>query len=415
MRLSDLAVILMILLKGFSLYFVIISLFALKKPKPYRQFPLQTRFAVVIPARNEEAVIAKTVETLSRMDYPGEMYDVFVVPNNCTDNTRASAMEAGANIIDCTGPVSCKGDALNQSIGHLLKDGKRYDAFVIFDADNQVDGQYLTHMNNALMSGARVAKGKCLCSNPYDSWVSGCYSIYFGLFNIFFNNARANCGLSAKLNGTGFAVRREVFEESGGWNTSTIAEDAEFSSQCAMNGDRVYWVPEAVSYDEQPLSFKASLLQRRRWCSGIMSVAQLNMGALVNQFGKNKNPLTFDFIMFLMGLFAQAASLIPTVLLALNTLTMTTGQLLATLKAMCFTVFIYYLGTVALATVIALITGQRDRGIVKACLMYGVFMFSWLPLQILALFKKTTTWHQMAHGQTVEKHSFSLLRKPSDI
>ena len=109
--------------------------------------------------------------------------------------------------------------------------------------------------------------------NPHDAWISGCYDLYFENFNLLYNRPRGNLGLSAKLVGTGFAVSQALMDRLGGWNTETMAEDAEFAAQCAMAGVRVWWVPDALTYDEEPVTFRQSLVQRRRWCSGVMSVA----------------------------------------------------------------------------------------------------------------------------------------------
>ena len=56
------------------------------------------RFAVLIAARNEEAVIAQLIESIRAQDYPAELVDVFVAADNCTDRTAAVAAAAGAEV-----------------------------------------------------------------------------------------------------------------------------------------------------------------------------------------------------------------------------------------------------------------------------------------------------------------------------
>ena len=88
-----------LVLKVFTVYFVVVALFLLKKRvRPRREKP-RTRFAVVVAARNEEAVIGGLVKSVLAQDYPPELRDVYVVPNNCTDGTEAAALSAGARII----------------------------------------------------------------------------------------------------------------------------------------------------------------------------------------------------------------------------------------------------------------------------------------------------------------------------
>ena len=231
--LDTLILILTLLLKAASLWFLAVALFGLRKPKRYAVCAPRTRFACLVAARNEEAVIGALVESLKKQDYPDALYDIFVIPNNCTDDTEAAALCAGAKIFRCFEPVRCKGDALHEAVAWLLP--QRYDAFCVLDADNVADEQFLARMNDAFCAGAQVCKGVMRAKNPYDSWLSGCYGLYFTLFDTFFSRARMSCGLSSKLVGTGFAVHRAVLERFGGWNTSTIAEDAEFAAQCAAN------------------------------------------------------------------------------------------------------------------------------------------------------------------------------------
>ena len=155
--LDTLILILTLLLKAASLWFLAVALFALRKPKRYAVCAPRTRFACLVAARNEEAVIGALVESLKKQDYPDALYDIFVIPNNCTDDTEAAALCAGAKIFRCFEPVRCKGDALHEAVAWLLP--QRYDAFCVFDADNVADERFLARMNDAFCAGAQVCKG----------------------------------------------------------------------------------------------------------------------------------------------------------------------------------------------------------------------------------------------------------------
>ena len=379
-------------LKVFTIYFAVVALFLLKKRVRPRRAKPQTRFAVVVAARNEEAVIGGLVQSVLAQDYPPELRDVYVVPNNCTDGTEAAALSAGAKIIRCVGPVSGKGDALHQAFEKLLH--QDYDAFVVFDADNTLAPDYLARMNDALLAGAKVCKSRTKASNPRASGVAGCYGLYNACFDLIWNRPRSACGLSAKLIGTGFAVHRSVLEDLGGWNTSTIAEDAEFASQLARAGYQVAWVPEAVNYDEEPTSFRVSLHQRKRWCSGLMQVARRTLPALWQ--GESPAPLRrWDMTMFLAAPFSQAVSAI---LLLLGVLTsFAQGDTLG-LLVMAGSFALYLAGGMALGAALCLIGGYGLRGMGRTILIFPVFMASWLPLQVISLFKDTKKWKPIAHG-----------------
>ena len=403
--------ILSLCLKVFTLYFALVAVFALKKRTRRPRTAPGLRFAVVAAARNEEAVIGNLVQSVLDQDYPCELRDVYVIPNNCTDRTEDAALSAGAQLIHCQGRVSGKGDALRQAFAQLTQ--KDYDAFVVLDADNTLAPDYLARMNDAFAAGAMVCKSRTKAANPTASGVAGCYGLYNTCFDLIWNRPRAACGLSAKLIGTGFALRREVLETLGGWNTSTIAEDAEFSSQCAQAGFRVEWVPEAVNYDEEPTSFRVSLRQRRRWCSGIMQVAKRRAVPLWQAKCPNAM-LRWDITMFLLAPFAQALSgllLLAGILTGLGEALFTDAPVLASLLPIAIPAAVYLAGCTILAAALCLLGGYGLRGMARTIIMFPIFMASWLPLEMVSLFKDTTTWQAVVH-QGLHKGSGTAVQTP---
>jgi cellulose synthase/poly-beta-1,6-N-acetylglucosamine synthase-like glycosyltransferase len=396
-----------LLLKIFSGYFLIVALFAFRRARPCKRAAPRTRFAVLIPARNEEAVIAGLIGSLNAQDYPSELFDVFVIPNNCTDGTESAALSAGAEIIRCEKTVRYKGDALHEAFEKLMSSPRGYDAFCVFDADNVASPQFLAAMNDAIVAGARVCKGRIMAKNPYDSATAGCYAIYFELFNLFFNRARSLCGLSAKVVGTGFAVHREVIEKLGGWNTETIAEDAEFAAQLTLAGERVTWVPDAITYDEEPNSPVVSVTQRKRWCCGILDVARLKLpGIFAGSAKKAPVALTLDLVMILLSPIAQAAGIIPT---AATIITSVRGGA-AALSALGVELLAAYTALALLGVLMSALAGYDVRRIFKSALAFPLFMASWVPIQVFALFAKSSSWREMRH--TVREVAPSSLAKP---
>lgn len=391
MELSAVLAGLSLFMKGTTLWFAYIALrWMFAKRKDWLSAPPKTRFAVVIAARNEEAVIGRLVKSLLAQDYPRALFEVFVVPNNCTDDTAGAAFRAGAQILLCDDPVKQKGDALRQAFCQLKN--SNYDAFVVFDADNVVDRQYLKKTNDAFCGGARVVKGRQMAFNPRESWVAGCYDLYFCLFDLLFNRPRDRGGLSVKLVGTGFAVHRSVLEDLGGWDTRTIAEDAEFAAQCAMAGIRVCWAYDAVTYDEEPNGFGISLRQRKRWCSGVVQVGRR---MLPQMMALGSGSLNRDMGMFLLT--AQLAPVSALVLLCSQLCLVSEGGL--SLTGIFAAIGGYWLGCAALAAFLLLTQRPKDRRNWRAAALFPVFMVSWMPLQVLALFHKTTVWCEIVHGR----------------
>ena len=418
-----------ILLKAFSVWFFATALMFWKKSRAFTRRAPKTRFACLIPARNEEAVIADLVKSLREQNYPDEMYDIYVIPNNCTDGTEIEAMAAGAKILRCRGRIRCKGDVLQEAVSWLIdrrrKDGGQsdgeqaremdgqagdgwlrraggrsdwaYDAFCLFDADNVVHPDFLARMNDAVAAGAKVAKGRQRVKNPRSSWVSGCYALYFAMNDTFFSRSRSHLGLSAKLVGTGMMVHRSVLEKMGGWNTTTIAEDAEFAAQCAELGQRVWWVPEAVTFDEAPLSFAVSLTQRKRWCSGIMSTAEKMVPRLLHFTAEASTRRIVDMCFFLCTPFAQAFSVLPGLLFFLGAMTQGTVKTWAGFAGAFLILSI--IAMTAFAFWLRWLSHQEIHS--ASVFLFPLFMASFIPLQILSLLNRTTEWKVIRHGESV--------------
>lgn len=367
-------------------YTAMMGLFCLLPRKKYPVAQPQTKFAVLIPARNEELVIGTLIESLHAQAYPKDLYDVIVIPNNCTDDTEAAACRAGAKILHCTGPVSTKGEVLHQVFEQLTG---RYDAYCVFDADNVVDSEFLARMNDVVAAGGQVAKSRQCALNPYDNWVSGCYDLYFQSINLLHSRARMPFSLSAKLVGTGFMVTDSLMQRLGGWNTVTLTEDIEFAVQCAMLGERVYYVPEAVNYDEEPLSFGVSMRQRRRWSAGVQSVANRYTGRLMVS---RPSWLRWDLASHINMIYVQLLAFIPLVYsllgLALPKIAMNLG----------ISILGFVAGGVAMGLFLCLSARRNPLKQWSAILLYPLFLASWYPLHIWALFSKPKQWKPIMHG-----------------
>lgn len=389
--LNEVAEIFYIITKVFAVYFALISLFGLIRLKKPRTGDRQLKFAVLIAARNEEKCIAGIVESLMRQNYPPELCHVYVIPNNCTDNTASAAAAAGARIISVSAAVNSKGLALREATNKLMDSPEGYDAFCVFDADNEAEENFLAAMNRTLCSGANVAKSRILSKNREQSWVCACYEIYFCSANLFLNRARQRLGLSARLIGTGFAVKCDFLREIGGFQTETITEDAEFYAICASRGERIHFCEQALTYDEEPLSFKTSLTQRKRWMSGIQQVTLLMLpGLLKGLFKKRSCLLCLDvLIQFVFGFIQALLPFAFVMALAANPLVFIAGIPLSLLTG--------YLATAANAVLVLALQGRLQRSMLAGILTYPIFVFSFIPLQSISLFKRTTKWHEIHH------------------
>ena len=391
-----------VLMTLWGLWYLISGLACMRKPMDYGFHPARTKFAVLVAARNEELVIGPLINSLLTQDYPAELYDIWVVPNNCTDNTARAAASFGAKVLECTVPVKSKGEVLRFAYNRLR--GRRYDAWLVFDADNVVDSRFLAEMNNARLAGVQAAQGYRDSKNPYDTAVSGCSSIYYWMMDRFHNGGKAGMGVSAMIGGTGFMVTQALLDRLGGWRTETISEDLEITAQTILAGEQVAYVPKAVTYDEQPLTWEQSFTQRRRWTSGTLQVAQRCLPALNESQARQPRLTLFDFETTLLlpayQLAALAGLLCTALAAALRGQTPLQALVLGLAGAAGNIAWAAFSATAA-ASVVITIEGKWDRRLWKGLCTYWLFLLTWLPITAVSFWKKTTVWEEIRHTRTM--------------
>ena len=383
-------------------YYMLTGLMSWRRPMDYGRHPASTRFAVLIAACNEELVVGPLINSLLMQNYPSQLYDIYVIPNNCSDNTALAAQRFGANVLECTIPVKSKGEVLRFAWNQLSRQG--YDAVCVFDADNLADPNFLAEMNNAYCAGARAAQGYRDSKNPYDTPISACYSIYYWMMDRFHNGGKAGVGLSAMVNGTGFMISGQALERLGGWNTRTISEDLEITAQCVAAGVKVAWVPKAVTYDEQPLTYQESVKQRKRWSSGTLQVAQEYLPGLGRDLMGERWLAVGDMCATLLIPAYQVAAVINALAAALAA--GLSGRPFTFLLGSFFGSLLSSLGIAALfatlgAMLVLTVERKWDVRILKGLSCYWLFLFSWIPITIGSFFKRTTVWEEIRHTRNV--------------
>ena len=233
------------------------------------------RYAAVISARNEAGVIGELIHSLKQQNYPADLLDVYVVADNCTDDTAQVSRRAGAIVYERFNQTKKgKGYALNFLFRTLAREGRdQYDAYFIFDADNLVDPNFVLEMNKVYDQGGYGAITCYRNSRNFGSnWISAGYAIWFLREARFLNFPRMLLGTNCHVSGTGFLISADVIRENKGWPYHLLTEDIEFSVGCALNGRRIGYCDKAVIYDEQPTTFRQSWDQRLRWSKGFYQV-----------------------------------------------------------------------------------------------------------------------------------------------
>lgn len=367
------------------------------------------RYAFFIAAHNEEAVIANLVRSIKAQDYPQELIDVFVVADACTDNTAQAARDAGAIVYE-RNDLARKGKSWVMDYGfeRILREYPDvHEGFFIFDADNLVSSDYTTIMNDAFDQGYMAVTSYRNSKNFGSSWISAAYATAFLREARFLNNARMICGTSCAVSGSGYLLSANIIKGMRGWQFHSLTEDIQFSTFCAVHGVRIAYAP-AEFFDEQPVTFVASWKQRMRWTKGFYQVFFTYGKHLVKSIFQFRRFAAYDMLVTvapgnlitLISIIANGAVLIVGLLshgfLATDAeMQSCTESIFMTLVALYQTYFVAGL----LTTVFEwrhIHCAKRWR-IVANLFTYPLFMFTYIPLIVSALFLKVD-WVPTPHS-----------------
>ena len=366
------------------------------------------KFMAIIPAHNEEIVVGNLIASLQKQNYPKDLYDIYVIADNCTDNTAEVARKAGAIVYERFDEEhKTKGYALDWFLKQKIEENAPYDAFCIFDADNIVDVDFLKNMNKKLCQGEEVVQGYRDIKNPTDSWVSAGYAIFYWTMNRFYHLARYNLGLSPLINGTGFMVKFDLVKPTNGFDTVTLTEDIEFSLKTIISGKKLGWATDAIVYDEQPVGFKQSWSQRSRWTVGHIQCLKEYTKPLAAAVKEHKTLMNFDGLLYMLG--SIPMFVLTIVLLLLNFVMyfgngMTTTYLIINCLRYLLPTFLLPIFT---AIIIMILDKKPIKPMLKGLALYPLFLGSWLLINFKCLFKRETKWEKINHVRDIKINEVS--------
>lgn len=248
-----------------TLYWVI-GFFFTRKFKPAEKLH---KYAVCVAARNEEAVIGNLLDSIAAQDYPSDLITVFVVADNCDDNTAKVAREKGAICYERFNDTDrTKGFALRYLFENIEKDYgiQSFEGYFVFDADNLLNRDYISRMNDSFDSGVKIITSYRNTKNFDENWIAASYALHW-LRSIRKNHrTRSVLRLATNIQGTGFLFANELVKD--GWKYTSLTEDRAFTADAVAHGYEISYNDAAVFYDEQPTSIRIALRQRIRWSKG---------------------------------------------------------------------------------------------------------------------------------------------------
>ena len=292
--LAYLAAPLALALAAMAAYLTALSIAAfVAPPATPRPGPALRRFAVLVPAHDEAMVIERVLATLRAQTYPREHFDIFVVADNCTDDTAALARAAGAIVYERDEPtLRAKGHALRWLL-ERIQARTGYDAYVVFDADSSVAPDFLARMDARLAAGALIVQGHYRTLNDEATPVAALREAALASLHYLRPLGRAALGLSAGLKGNGMCFAGAVLNDHG-WTSAGLAEDVELHLALVRRGFRSEFAPEAVVRADMPTTLEAARTQNQRWETGRLATLREDALPLLRAGLAERDPVKID-------------------------------------------------------------------------------------------------------------------------
>lgn len=242
------------------------------------------RLAVVVPAHNEAALIARCVTSVAASIAASRRTDeceIVVVADNCTDPTAARAAEAGARVLVRQNELlKGKGYALRHAFDRLQ--AKQFNGFLVVDADSVISPNVVGETVRYLETGSPATQCRYRVLNCDAGVRTQLMDLSFLAFNVLRPRGRSNWGLSCGIQGNGFGLRRETLKKVP-YDASSIVEDLEYHLRLVAAGERVDFIDDAIVFGEIPADRHAAKVQRSRWEGGRLRMVREWVPGLVAQ------------------------------------------------------------------------------------------------------------------------------------
>lgn len=306
----------------------------------------QMRFLVLVPAHNEQPVIARGLEAITGELRPGD--HLLVVADRCTDATPEIARSFGALVLE-RGEHEEPGRAATRQAGLEYARELDWDAVLMLDADSVIQPGFLAACERALGAGADAIQARSESSHGR-SLATEASLAAFTLQGITIPRGRDRLGLSVRLRGTGMAIRRELALAHR--FSAPASEDLFFTLDLLVDGIHCRHVDSARLRSEGASSWSSFQGQKVRYEAGRMAAASKYIPRLVRRAVRHRDASCFE-----------AAWFLATPPFALSALSLVVGASIAAAAAAWPLAAVFAAGVLTLALTIATGLLQARAGV----------------------------------------------------
>lgn len=411
-----------ILLFFFSWHYFFYIGNSFRKTKPIKLIAPKYKFAILVAARYESKVIKNLLDSLVAQNYPRDLFDVFVIVESKDDPTVEIVKSYNFQVVvrENLEGRRTKGYALDDAYQYIEKTGQKFDAFMIFDADNIVSKDYILTMNAIKDQGYEIGVGYRNFTNASKNWLTVTSGILFSFMNAFTSKGRTRLFNKASLTGTGYYVDYKIVHDAGGWIWNGMTEDVELTYYAYQNNIKMKYYSKIQYFDEQADKFSVMHKQHVRWTWGFMANKKKKFkNYKFNYHPEEKTRNIIARIECNVSIWPFLVFIILSVIAGIIDFGIGIHYVFfaPSLIAEAFSFMIFHFGLAyfafSLIALFAIIIDQHNlkfsfKNIIKGIFAYPIFFLDFLFAFLDGLFnkKKKTDWKKIEHsGEIIDKEA----------
>jgi cellulose synthase/poly-beta-1,6-N-acetylglucosamine synthase-like glycosyltransferase len=264
--------------------------------------------SIIIPARNEENTIKRTVQRCMQQTYKN--IEIVIICHNCTDRTfdEAQIEDERVKVFNLETKEAGKGIALNHGVkcatGNYL---------LVLDGDGMLSRDFIENTMPFFKEGYAAVQGRYVPSNRNYNFITRMLSLEGDLWSTPYMTIRSVLGKRVGLGGTGYIIRKDVLTKVGLF-ANHLVDDYELTFRLLRNKYRIAFAPLSICYDEKPPTLQFMMRQRARWFRGFASLMKNRIAEpkdiIGNLYWVNPIAILLGTVVLLIAGFAGAHNLV---------------------------------------------------------------------------------------------------------